>query len=113
MSKTMQSITIGRYEQDPEAQGCIRPEDGRWQLVIDRDGYPHLYVEVNVEAGPDTDGKPAKGLLLVSDLFGEGVGTIREIMEGTFGGHLLPEDQEVAHRELISIRAAHPVPCPR
>ena len=46
---TMQSISIGRFDKDPQAQGVIKPEDGRWQLVLDKDGYPHLYVQVQIE----------------------------------------------------------------
>ncbi len=44
----MQNIIIGRFESDPEAQGVIRPEDGSWQLVLDKDGIPHLYVRANL-----------------------------------------------------------------
>lgn len=54
----MQNITIGRYPEDPQAQGVIKPEDGRWQLVLDREGYPHLYVQINTT---DDEGKPVKG----------------------------------------------------
>lgn len=56
----MQNITIGRYPEDPQAQGAIKPEDGRWQLVLDREGYPHLYVQINTT---DDEGKPIKGML--------------------------------------------------
>lgn len=106
----MQSITIGRYDSDPEAQGVIKPEDGRWQLVIDKDGFPHLYVEVDVE---DDDGQVVKGMFNIDDML-HGFTTVREIMEGgTFGGKLSPEDEAEAFAEFQERKAKHAIPCPR
>lgn len=106
----MQNIIIGRYEQDPQAQGVIRPEDGRWQLVLDKDGYPHLYIQVNLD--DVGDGQPGKGLLLIDDLLQDM--SIRDLMEeGSFGGKLSPEEEEEAYQEYLANRQANPVPCPR
>lgn len=105
----LKNISIGRFDDDPQAQGVIRPEDGRWQLVIDRDGYPHLYVQVNVE----DEGKTVKGLLCLDDMLPEGL-SIRDIMDGgAFGGKLSPEEEAEAHREYESDRKARGIPCPR
>ena len=113
MSKhQLQNLTIGRYENDPEAQGCIRPEDGRWQLVIDCDGYPHLYVEVHADP-EEPGGPPLKGLMALDDLLIPDV-TVRDLMDGgSFGGRLTPEQEAEAVREYEASRAACPVPCPR
>lgn len=101
----MQNITIGRFDQDPEAQGCIRPEDGRWQLVIDRDGYPHLYVQVRIEDG--------QGLFLLEDMLPKGL-NVRELMDGgCFEGKLSPEEEALAAEEFARNREANPIPCPR
>lgn len=106
----MQNITIGRFEQDPQAQGVIRPQDGRWQLVLDKDGYPHLYLQVNVK---DDEGNSTKGMLALDDLIPKPM-TIRDIMDGgEFGGKLAPEEEEAAYQEFLADREKNPVPCPR
>ena len=106
----MQNIIVGRYDQDPEAQGCIRPEDGAWQLVLDKEGIPHLYVRVKFEA--DTEGAPATGLLCLEDLLPDEL-SIRSVMEGEFGGRLSEEDERAAVAEHEARRASQPIPCPR
>ena len=106
----MQNITIGRYDSDPEAQGVIKPEDGRWQLVIDKDGYPHLYVESTLE---EDDGTKVKGMFLVEDMLLEGM-TVRDLMDGgCFGGKLSPEEEAKAQLEYERSRAETGIPCPR
>jgi len=110
------NITIGRLESDPSAQMVIQPEDGRWQVVVDKDGYPHLYVEVNVEAGEDTGGKPVKGMFCIEDMLPceDGVQTtIRDLMEGSFGGECTPEEKARAAEEFARGRAETGIPCPR
>lgn len=103
----MYDIKIGRYDQDPTAQGVIRPEDDSWQLVIDKDGYPHLYVRVKDEEG-------VTGMLCIEDmLIGEGDVTIPDIMKGSFGGKLPPEEEEAAHREYMARKERTGIPCPR
>ena len=105
----MQSISVGRYNADPEAQGLIKPEDGSWQLVIDRDGYPHLYVQVNVTH----EGTLKRGLLCIDDMLPEGL-SIRGLMsEGEFGGELTPEEEARAVEEYNRTRAESGIPCPR
>jgi hypothetical protein len=105
----MQNITIGRYDNDPEAQGCIKPEDGRWQLVIDKDGYPHLYVESTIE---EEGGSKVKGMFLLEDMLPDDM-TVKDIMEGAFGGKLSPEEEAEAKLEFERSRAASGIPCPR
>jgi hypothetical protein len=106
----MQNILIGRYDSDPEAQGLIKPEDGRWQLVIDKDGYPHLYVESTLE---EEDGTKSKGMFLVEDMLPEGL-TVKDLMDGgCFGGKLSPEEEAEAQLEYEKSRAASGIPCPR
>lgn len=106
----MQNITIGRYDKDPQAQGCIQPEDGRWQLVLDKDGYPHLYVQVNIE---NDDGTKDKGMLAIEDMLIEKM-TVRDLMDGgCFGGQLAPEEEEEAFEEYQRDREERKIPCPR
>jgi len=107
---SLKNISIGRFDEDPQAQGVVKPEDGRWQLVIDKDGYPHLYVQVNVE---DDNGKLVKGLLCLDDMLPEGL-SIRGLMdEGSFGGKLSPEDEAAAEAEFLADRRVRGIPCPR
>jgi hypothetical protein len=106
----MKNISIGRYPEDPEARGCVKPEDGRWQLVIDKDGYPHLYVQVNVEG--DT-GESVKGLLCLDDMLPDGL-SIRDLMDGgSFGGRLTPAEESEAHETYARDRKARGIPCPK
>lgn len=104
----MQPITVGRYDSDPTAQGIIRPADDTWQLVVDKDGYPHLYVKVNIADHDDT----RDGWFCVEDMLPEGV-TIPDLMKGSFGGRLTPEEEEAAHREHLESRGRNGIPCPR
>lgn len=105
----MYHVTVGRFADDPSAQGVIKPADDSWQLVVDRDGYPHLYLRVNLEGG---EGDPKTGMLCLDDLLPEGT-TVRDLMTGAFGGQLTPEQEEAARAEYLASRARHPVPCPR
>jgi hypothetical protein len=102
----MQNITIGRFQEDPQAQGVIKPEDGRWQLVLDKDGYPHLYVQVRAT---DDEGKPALGMLCLEDMLPV---TVRDLMDGgEFGGRLSPEEEADAYAEFQASERL--IPCPR
>lgn len=105
----MQNIIIGRFEQDPQAEGVIRPEDGRWQLVLDKDGYPHLYVQINTR---DDSGAPIKGMLCLEDML-VGKLSVRDLMDGEFDGKLPPEDEEEAYQAFLKDRETTHIPCPR
>lgn len=106
----MYNITIGRFAEDPEAQGVIRPETGAWQLVIDKNGYPHLYVRVQLEdAG---NGQPGTGLLCLEDLLPHPT-TIPSLMQARFGGQASPDDETEAMAEALERRAQGDIPCPR
>lgn len=105
----MENITIGRYDRDPEAQGLIKPESGRWQLVIDKDGYPHLFVESNIE---NKDGTTSKGLFCLEDMLPEGM-SVKDIMNSTFGGELTDDEELKAQKEYEASREATGIPCPR
>lgn len=109
------NISIGRLDSDPSVQMVIQPEDRRWQLVVDKDGYPHLYIEVNVAA---EDGEPArKGMLCIEDMLpdaAEGIPTtIRDLMDASFGDPCSPEEAAKAEVDLLRSRAETGIPCPR
>lgn len=104
----MQNIIIGRYDADPMAQGVIKPADGRWQLVIDKDGYPHLYVQVNVQMGEDT----AKAMYLVEEMLPT---PIRELMDGgefLEEPNLTDEEAQTAMDQYNKFREENSIPCP-
>lgn len=107
----MQDITIGRFDKDPEAQGVIRPKDGSWQLVIDKEGYPHLYIRCALEKEAPED--PDSGLLCVEDMLAPEGTTIPDLMKSVFGGKLSPEEEAEAHAAYLKSREASGIPCPR
>jgi hypothetical protein len=98
------NIKVTRFKDDPTAQGVIRPADDSWQLVIDKDGYPHFYIRCRLENGV--------GMLCLEDMFEPSI-TIPELMQSTFGGVLPPEDAEVAYKEHMERIARTNRPCPR
>lgn len=101
----MENITIGRFEGDETAQGVIKPESGNWQLVLDKDGFPHLYIRCKIEGG-------LTGLLLLEDLL-PGEQTVRDLMTGEFGGECTEEEELEGMREFEASRARSGIPCPR
>jgi hypothetical protein len=105
----VEDIIVGRYDRDPQAQGVIRPKSGKWQLVIDNEGYPHLFVESNLEG---TNGETLKGMFCLEDLLPEGL-KVKDIMNSTFRGALSPEKEEEVVREYLTSRMATGIPCPR
>jgi len=100
----MQNVTIGRFDADPDAQGVIKPDDNSWQLVIDKEGCPHLYLRVALEEG-------GTGMLALDDLLPDNL-SVRELAGSSFGGALSPEEEREAQEELAARRAAAPIPCP-
>jgi hypothetical protein len=106
----MQSISIGRFEGDPQAQGVIRPEDNSWQLVLDKDGFPHLYIRCKLE--DDGTGKPGVGMLCLEDMLHDNT-TIPDLMKSTFGGKLSEAEEAKAHEEYLVRKEATGIPCPR
>lgn len=108
----MYNISIGRLADDSDAQGVIRPADESWQLVIDKDGYPHLYVRVKVGDDVGEGDFAGTGLFCVEDLMPDDA-KIRDIMQSTFEGKLTPEEEEAAHAEYLESRKNNPIPCPR
>jgi hypothetical protein len=106
----MYNVTVGRFDHDPSAQGVIRPQDGSWQLVIDKNGYPHLYVRCKLE--DVGDGEPGTGLLCIEDMLPDDL-TIPDLMKSPFGGILSPEEEEKAYKEYLARKDRTGIPCPR
>lgn len=107
----MKNIIIGRCENDPEAQGVIKPEDDSWQLVIDKDGYPHLYVRCKLEATRPDD--PKTGLLAIDDVLPPEM-QVRDLMQSIFGGAVEdPEEVAKCAEEWSKLHVDRGVPCPR
>lgn len=99
----MESIKIRRFTGDPHGrQGSIEPESGKWQLVLDEDGGPHLFVRVWMA---DDKGAKVEGWLCIDDLLDEDLEPAGMI-DGEFGGELTPEEAEEAHKELMERRGA-------
>jgi hypothetical protein len=101
----MYNITVGRLAEHPEAQGVIKPADDSWQLVIDKGGFPHLWVRVKTE-----DGKT--GYVPTEMFMQDGMG-IKDIMLSTFGGEVLegPELEE-AEKDWAHTKEQLGIPCP-
>lgn len=101
----MYNITVGRLGPSEDAQGVIKPDNGAWQLVIDRDGVPHLWLATTVE---DDSGRTVKGMVPLDAFLPEGT-TVADIMGSTFTGPASPEQKEAA----LSEHDARGLPCPR
>jgi hypothetical protein len=108
----MYSIKVGRFEEDPEAQGVIRPEDESWQLVIDKEGYPHLYIKVQFEPELIEGEEKGEGLFCIEDMLPEGV-TIPDLMKSKFGGKLSPDEEKKAFEAHMARKESTGIPCPR
>jgi hypothetical protein len=101
----MYNITIGRLADDPEAQGVIRPADDSWQLVIDKEGIPHLWVRTKSAEG---DGMIAVDLFLVEDV------TVKALMLSEFGGELTdPAEIAEAEQTWAAEKDRHGLPEPK
>ena len=103
----MQNSSVRRYTDHPvKHQGAVVPEDGRWQLVLDEQGVPHLFLRVFVEPG-------VPGWLALDDLLssntttGEAL-TVADLIDGEAGDELPPEELEAAYEEYL----ARPHTCP-
>lgn len=97
------NITVGRLGPDADAQGVIKPSDGSWQLVIDKDGVPHLWLSTLVE---DDDGRTVTGMVPLDLFLAEGA-TVANIMGSVFRG--APSAEEAAIAEDIG---KHGLSCP-
>lgn len=75
----MDDIHIKKFSGDPHLRGCIEPEDGSWQLLIDHQGIPHLLVRAPVELD---DGSVGYGYVALENLLGA---TTQDVMTTTFG----------------------------
>lgn len=110
MSKILPDIIISRFETDPTAQGVIKPANGSWQLVIDKEGYPHLYLQVKIE---DDAGQPVLGMLCLDDMLPDGL-SIQDLMsEGMFSERVSPAEEAEAFEEYSKDRQTRKIPCPR
>lgn len=105
----MQHITIGRFEADPSVQGVVEPNDKSWQLVIDAEGIPHLYILCQSE---DENGAPVKGLICLEDFLVDKL-SIKDLMQGTFAEKLSLEEEKQAYDEWVKDREERQIPCPR
>lgn len=102
-------ITI-EHNAHGDRQGVVQPASGRWQLVVDREGYPHLYVQVNIEGD---DGQLFKGLLCLDDMLPEGL-SMKDLMDGgSFGGKVTLAEEQDAARAYEKNRADRGIPCPK
>lgn len=107
----MYNISVQRLPEDPEAQGVVRAQDGSWELVVDKDGCPHLSVRAKLEP---TENRPdTSGLISIEMFLQDGMG-IRDIMLSTFGGEVTdPKEIEEAQREWGETKKRLGIPCPK
>lgn len=103
---SMSDIRIRRFDGHPHAwQGCIEPDDRRWQLCIDEHGAPHLFVRVWVT---DEDGARVPGLLDIDQAIEP---RICDLLDAEAGGpDATPEEAAEAMRELGEAGYRCPVP---
>ena len=104
----MQNIHVSRNI--GAKSGHITPEDRSWQLAIDDDGIPHLWVRVSYD---DADGQIRHGMVALDD-FLEKETTVKGLMtDCIFGGHLSEEEEAAAYEEYkAQCAAGKRPPCP-
>ena len=103
----MPAVTVGRYDDDPTALGVVRSEDGRWQVVIDKDGYPVFYFQVQAEGG-------VTGWMCVDDMLHPDHEGVKGLMQGVFGEPCEDGPEAAAfHAEHQARIEAAARPCPR
>lgn len=86
----MDDIKIKRFTDHPHGyQGYLEPESGTWQLCIDKDGGPHLFIRIKIDP-PQSDGT-TEGWLCVDDLLPDELCPADMIL-GTFGEEPSPEE---------------------
>lgn len=88
----MKNIKITRCEGElaKEYQGYIEPEDGRWRLFVDHEGFPHLLVRVQAEG--EKPGDPLiTGMFNIEGLMPKGT-SIKDAMLSVFGGDVSEEE---------------------
>lgn len=96
----MENITVKRLPDHPQGhQAVITPDGGRWQLVIDAAGVPHLFLRVFVDAAP--------GWLGVDDLLPAGL-SCADVIDGS-AGEPCPPDEAVA---AMAAYQSNPHTCP-
>jgi hypothetical protein len=93
----MEKVLIERWDDCANYLGRVRAESGRWEVLIDRENVPHLYVQTHLEPDEE-DGEVIKGMFCVEDMLPEGW-TVKDIMLSQFGGTLSDEEREAAEKE--------------
>lgn len=94
----MTNISVRRFTDHPaKHQGVVLPEDGRWQVVLDEVGNPHLFIRVFVAPG-----QPGwlciEDLLPVSEKDGSPL-SIGDLIDGEVTECLPPEEEQAAYEE--------------
>lgn len=95
----MTNISVRRFIDHPSKhQGAVVPDDGRWQLVVDEAGNPHLFLRVFVEPGVP-GWLCLEDLLPVSQKDGSAL-TVGDLIDGEAGEALTdPAELEAAYEE--------------
>ena len=103
----MYNIAVQRLAEDPEAQGVIRAQDDSWQLVIDKEGFPHLWVRARLVDSTET------GMVAIETFLHPDFGGIKDIMLSEFGGEVAEEDMPAAEAEWEADRKRLSLPNPK
>lgn len=106
----MQNISIRRFLDHPHKyQGVLVPEDGRWRLVLDADGVPHLFLRVFL--APDQPGwLDVEDLLPCHRETGEAL-CFADLIDGEAGDPIDdPEELQAAYEEYEARSHVCPVP---
>jgi hypothetical protein len=99
----MEKVLIERWDDCANYLGRVRAESGRWEVLIDKENVPHLYVETHIEPDEE-DGEVIKGMFCIEDMLPDDW-TIKGIMLSQFGGSLPEEDEALAVTEWAEKKA--------
>lgn len=92
---SLADIRIRRFSDHPHRwEGAIEPADGRWQVCIDEQGIPHLFVRVFAVV----DGERRAGLVDFEQFCDV---KIADVLDGDAGDEAVPEDEAAAEWERL------------
>lgn len=100
----MEKVLIERYDDCANYLGRVYAESGRWEVLVDKENVPHLYVQTHIEPDEE-DGEVVKGMFCVEDMLPDDL-TIKDIMLSQCGGSLSDEEEAEAAAEWAQRRDA-------
>ncbi len=106
------NIKVKHYSNDSEVLCAIEPDDKTWQVTVDKEGVPHLYVRMKLLASESDEEFP--GMFCLDYLLPEGTTMKELVQDGYMTDPVPPEEEEAVYAEYLKdCEAGKLPPCPR